>query len=170
LQQSALTDIMFAGTACSRYREPRGLETVVLPLDWAHSAHAPEAPIRTRTDDLAGPWLVAAVATILADPHLYLQDVALLGPPACIFLCTLHGRAQAATASIMVLGWFILAMGLMPNLTWGVNIFTPFLAMTFAALVFYTIRRNREAASADGVATQFAGTALELTPRSSRAA
>jgi hypothetical protein len=97
--------------------------------------------MRIGTDDLAAPWLVATIATLLMDPHLYFQDLAMLAPAAAIYLAHAPAEQRLRTSMAVAAGWCVLALGFMPNTQWGVNLFTPFLVVVFGLVAVRTARR-----------------------------
>ncbi len=120
-------------------------------------------PTRAGTDDLAAPWLVATIATLLIDPHLYIQDLAMLAPPACVYLATVKNRERTGAAVAIAVGWCLLTLGLTPNVQWHVNVFTPFLALAFGTLALRVHRqRHSQKAAARPVAILQLDTAERL--------
>ena len=74
-------------------------------------------PAATR---FAWQWLVLTVATLVADPHLYLQDTVILVPAAVAALVATRGPSRFAAGATLVGGWVALnAAGVAVALTLG---------------------------------------------------
>jgi hypothetical protein len=105
------------------------LATVVLAVRSWHAG----------TDRLPGRfelhWLILTVATILVDPHFYLQDTILLALPAFAFLNAVDARAHRPLLFVMMAGWALLALGTFPNQYLHINLVGLYLLGCFAFLL-----------------------------------
>jgi hypothetical protein len=67
-----------------------------------------------RSDGFVPQWMLLTLATVLVDPHLYLQDTVLVVPAAAALLAV-TGARRRPLAAVMLLGWLLLAFGVYPN-------------------------------------------------------
>jgi Glycosyltransferase family 87 len=102
--------------------------------------------LRGRSGALATSWLIVAMATVLADLHLFFQDTAILAPVAVAYLAAVPGTRRARAAAMMAVGWVILwfepfmSTGVPVNIVFGL-----YLAVAIACLL--PARRSAEAAT-----------------------
>jgi hypothetical protein len=83
-------------------------------------------------------WFMMVAGTLLADPHLYFQDVIIVVPAAVGVVATM--RQQVVGAGALVAGWMILALDTRPNLEWHVNAFALYVAFTFGMVAIAELR------------------------------
>ncbi len=129
----------------------QGLETLLaLPasvLTLAAVAYALRGRFSPHRDPaFAAQWLLVTVATILVDPHFYLQDAAIFMAPACFYVLSERGRGRARALAGLLVGWWIMALGVIPNLTWHVALLPVYLA---GVGVFLIVELERSRRSAD---------------------
>jgi hypothetical protein len=125
--------------------------TIVLTLAAllaVRSSCADEA--EARPNGFARSWLLLTIATILVDPHFYLQDTVLLGPPAIALMAGVRPHVRSPLAWALLAGWGLLALGTFPNQHLHVNAFALYMAAAAVALV---VRMNAAPASAGTPAT-----------------
>lgn len=60
-----------------------------------------------RSEGYARCLLIVAIATVLADLHLYLQDTAILAAPAVAYLAATSGRQRAFAVALIAAAWAI---------------------------------------------------------------
>lgn len=82
-------------------------------------------------------WLTLTIATILVDPHFYLQDTIMLALPAFAFLNAVERDQRRRIVLVMVLGWMLLALGTFPNEHLRVNLVGLYLLGCFAFLLWW---------------------------------
>ncbi len=87
-----------------------------------------------RSDRFIVQWALLTVATLLVDPHLYLQDTIILAPAAAALLALTPEAARGRVAVAMLAGWALLGFGVFPNEHLGVNAFGLYLAAAALAL------------------------------------
>ncbi|MDP9239005.1 MAG: DUF2029 domain-containing protein [Chloroflexota bacterium] len=80
-------------------------------------------------------WLLLTLATVLVDPHLYLQDTVLVAPAAAALLAATCTHRRAAMGAAMLAGWAVLGLGIYPNEHLHVNLFGLYLAASAVALL-----------------------------------
>jgi hypothetical protein len=97
-------------------------------------------PWRPRDEAFAGCWLALILATVLADPHLYLQDTVLVVPAAVSWVATTRPEGQGARGITLLCGWVVMGLGSQPNIALHTNAFALVMACGLAALV---IERTR---------------------------
>lgn len=85
--------------------------------------------------DFRRQWLLLTLATVLLDPHLYLQDTVLVVPAATLLLASACPHRRPMLAVPMLGGWAVLGLGIYPNEHLRINAFGLYLALTFFALV-----------------------------------
>jgi hypothetical protein len=107
-------------------------------------------PWRPRGKAFAGSWLALILATVLADPHLYLQDTVLVVPAAVAWLATTGPDGRGAKGISLLCGWVVLGLGSQPNIAWHTNIFGLVMVCGLAALVFDRARGGYLARAATG--------------------
>jgi hypothetical protein len=96
-------------------------------------------------------WFALALATVLADPHLYLQDTIVVAPAAIAWMCTRPAGMRAGAALTLVLGMFILGLGGGPNLHWHANLFVAWMGAVLATLVVRGMRSSRAMARSEHI-------------------
>jgi hypothetical protein len=87
-----------------------------------------------RSDGFVLQWVLLTFATVLVDPHLYLQDTVLVVPAAAALLAVTGARRRPLAAA-MLAGWALLALGVYPNEHLHVDAFGLYLLAAGAALV-----------------------------------
>jgi hypothetical protein len=96
-------------------------------------------------------WLAVTLATVLADPNFFLQDIILIAPSAIFLFAATSGREHARVGLGLIVGWSLFGLGFLPNLILHVNLLSLFLV---AALILLVVRsgqsRPRTAALPDG--------------------
>jgi hypothetical protein len=81
-------------------------------------------------------WLALILATMLADPHFYLQDTIIAVPMAVAALAAMTTDVQRAIAGLMMAAsWGIQRLALYPNQVMEVNLFAISLAIIFCAAI-----------------------------------
>jgi hypothetical protein len=81
--------------------------------------------LRGRPEMSASSWLIVAMATVLADPHLFFQDTVILAPIAVAYLAATPSTHRAVVAAAAAGGWAILwfepfmSRGLPVNIVFG---------------------------------------------------
>lgn len=73
----------------------------------ALAAYAWRGRLRFASARFSGQWLLLIGATLLADPHLYLQDTVVVAPAVAAFLARSHA-SRRRTAVGLVMGWLVL--------------------------------------------------------------
>jgi hypothetical protein len=81
-------------------------------------------------------WAALTVATVLVDPHLYLQDTIIVAPAAAALIAAAPSGSSTRIAAVSFAGWVLLAFGIFPNGHLGVNAFGIYLAVVLALLAF----------------------------------
>ncbi len=100
-------------------------------------AVACRGPLDLRSDRFAVQWALLTVATLLVDPHLYLQDTIILAPAAAALLAVAPAAARGRVAVALLAGWALLGLGVFPNEHLGINAFGLYLAAGALALVLW---------------------------------
>ena len=90
----------------------------------AYAARGTFAPLAGR---FAGQWLLLTIATMLVDPHFYLQDTILIALPAAALLCGAPAEHRPRIAVAIAAGWAMLALGTFPNEHLHVDLFAIYL-------------------------------------------
>lgn len=90
---------------------PRLFETFAAALlalgGLAAAAYAWRGELRLGSMRFAAQWLVLTLATLLADPHLYLQDTVVVVPAVVAFLAKSHQPRRRVTAAGLLIGWLV---------------------------------------------------------------
>ena len=90
-------------------------------------------------------WLALVIATMLADPHFYLQDTIMVVPVAVASLAALDDVARALGGAAMTIMWGVERLALYPNQSMDVNLFAVGLALClFATLGWMWRETTRE--------------------------
>ena len=87
-----------------------------------------------RANGFARTWLLLTIATILLDPHFYLQDTILLAPPAIAVVAGVRPHIRPPLAAGYLAGWALLAFGTFPNQHLHVNAFGLYLVVACVVL------------------------------------
>jgi len=103
-------------------------------------AHTWRGEIEPRSDRFALQWCVLTVGTVLVDPHLYLQDTALLALPAMALLAATPVRHRGIVAIALLGGWALLGLGIYPNERLDVNLFGVYMTAACLLLMIYASR------------------------------
>ena len=82
-------------------------------------------------------WMLLTLATVLVDPHLYLQDTVLVVPAAAALLAAACPHRRPAIGAALLGGWAMLALGIYPNEHLHVNAFGLYVALAAAALLMF---------------------------------
>jgi cytochrome c oxidase subunit IV len=98
----------------------------------AYAARGAFAPL---AGHFAPQWLLLTVATILVDPHLYLQDTILVALPAAALLCSAPAGQRQCIAVAIAAGWATLALGTFPNEHLHVDLFGIYLVAAGVAVL-----------------------------------
>jgi hypothetical protein len=124
-------------------------------------ARAWRGPLDPRTPRFAAQWMLLTLATVLVDPHLYLQDTVLIAPAAAA--CPHRRPVIAAT---LVAGWSMLALGIYPNEHLHVNAFGLYMALAATALLVFgrTAVSPCEACADEGLPDYIPPTTYYLLP------
>ena len=88
-------------------------------------------------------WMALTLATVLIDPHFYIQDVALVIPAGIALACEQEDLGRTIGAAALCAGWAVLALGLVPMREWRLNVFTVCMALGLIALVVDAARARR---------------------------
>ena len=90
-------------------------------------------------------WLALVIATILADPHFYLQDTIIVVPVAVAALAAMDDLGRALGGVVMTMMWGVERLALYPNESMNLNLFAIGLALClFATLVWMWRQTSRE--------------------------
>ncbi len=68
-------------------------------------------------------WVALVIATVLADPHFYLQDTIMVAPVAVAALATMDDFGRAIAGFAMTAMWGVQRLALYPNQYMSVNLF-----------------------------------------------
>lgn len=82
--------------------------TVLALVGLAAAAIAWRGELRWRSQHFAAQWLWLTLATLLADPHLYIQDTVVAVPAVVAFLARSGRHGQRIAAAGLVVGWLVL--------------------------------------------------------------
>jgi hypothetical protein len=108
-------------------------------------AYASRGTAAPRSQRYALEWLLVTMASVLVDPHLYLQDTVLLAPAAVAVLGAARADQRPRLAAIALGGWALLGLGIYPNEHLHVDAFALYLAAAgIAALVWERQSRRAE--------------------------
>ena len=122
----------------------RVLAAAVLPLGTlAAAALLWRGELRPGTRRFPVQWLALTLATVLADPHLYLQDTVLLVPAAAAVTAVMRGRQRLAAGVSLLFAWTVLRLALYPNQHLHVDLFALSMAATLGALVLAQMAAGR---------------------------
>lgn len=120
------TGLMFnwAGLAAAVFGSASGVVLVAVGVcslgTLAAVARAWRGAYRPWAGRFAWQWLALTLATLMVDPHLYLQDTVILVPAAVAALVATRGTARLAAGATLVGGWVALnAAGIAVALTLG---------------------------------------------------
>lgn len=97
-----------------------------------------------RSPRFAMQWMLLTLATLLLDPHLYLQDTILVAPAAVAMLASARPEQRATIGAVIAAGWGVLALGIYPNEHLNTNAFGLFMAAALLATAALTCRRDRD--------------------------
>jgi hypothetical protein len=81
--------------------------------------------VDVRSDAFARSWLIVALATVLSDLHLFLQDTTIVAPAAVAYLAASRSPHRIVVAAMIAVGWVILwfepfmSIGLPVNVVFG---------------------------------------------------
>jgi hypothetical protein len=109
-------------------------------------------PWRADDGQFSSRWFALILATLLADPHLYLQDTILVVPAAIAWVSSERAAGRAGEFFVVLLGWTILGLGTSPNLNWHVNLFATLMALVTAMLVARGMWHSRTAGDSERTA------------------
>jgi hypothetical protein len=149
------TSVMFGwnGIVATFVDEPASLaaRACVVALSLVTAA-ALYTSLRGRIDDdrrsFAVHWTLLTIATVLLDPHLYLQDTILLALPAVALLAAMAPARRAELAAALAAGWLLLALGNAPTLYAGVNLFALYMLGAGCVLAWFQLRQAPRTAPA----------------------
>lgn len=102
--------------------------------------HALRGAFAPRSERFALQWLLLTLATILVDPHLYLQDTILIALPAAALLCSSPAGQRYRIALAIAGGWAALAFGTFPNEHLGIDVFGLYAVAAAGALLVMNSR------------------------------
>ncbi len=105
-------------------------------------AYASREDAAPRSERYALQWLLLTLATVLVDPHLYLQDTVLVAPAAVAVLGVTRRERRTRVLAVMLCGWALLALGIIPNERLHVDAFALYMATTGAAVLVWERRRR----------------------------
>jgi hypothetical protein len=88
-------------------------------------------------------WMMLTLATVLVDPHFYLQDTPMVIAAGIAVAVSVDEHLRPITGAALAMGWIVLALGLMPMREWNVNLFTVCMALGVVALLIDAVARNR---------------------------
>jgi cytochrome c oxidase subunit IV len=111
-------------------------------------AYASRGDAAPRSERYALQWLLLTLATVLVDPHLYLQDTVLVAPAAAAVLGATRPERRARVLAIMLGGWALLALGIYPNEHLHVDAFALYMAAAGVAVLAWERRRRQADAPA----------------------
>jgi uncharacterized membrane protein len=168
-----LTQLMFGwngwlGAFLGR-EQPLRTTLLSLPLTGATLgavAYMWRGSLRVQSASFPNRWLALTLATLLADPNLFLQDMIIVIPPACALFAASEGRVRTAVGGALGLGWMLSAFGLDPGSLWHFNVLTTELAACLALLIWYD-RRSSLAAAVGAPAQSPRTAALDADPADS---
>ena len=101
-----------------------------------------------RSERYARQWLLLTLATVLVDPHLYLQDTILVAPAAVAVLGAAPPAHRARVSAVMLGGWALLALGIYPNEHLHVDAFALYMAAAGVAVLAWEMRHRQADAPA----------------------
>lgn len=78
-------------------------------------------------------WFALVLATMLADPHFYLQDTIIAAPAAIAALAAIREPERVVAGVLLAICWGIQRLALYPNQEMGVNLFAISVVIIFAA-------------------------------------
>ena len=87
-------------------------------------------------------WLLLTIATILVDPHLYLQDSVLIVPAAVAVIDGARPKQRPWVFAAALLGWTLLALGIYPNERLHVDAFALYMVAAAITVVALDWRRR----------------------------
>ena len=105
-------------------------------------------PLDVRSPRFAAQWLLLTIATVLVDPHLYLQDTVLVAPAAAALLAATCAHRRAAVGAVVLAGWAALGLGIYPNEHLHVNAFGIYLVAVLIAVALPSMRHASPARAA----------------------
>lgn len=94
--------------------------------------------LQPASPSFAGQWLLLTLATLLADPHLYLQDTLVIVPAAVAYLASSSGVRRDLTWLALATGAVVLRAGIYPNQHLHFN---PFACLMALALLSWPVSR-----------------------------
>lgn len=105
-----------------------------------------------RNDDrrFTAQWMLLTLATVLVDPHFYIQDISLVFPVGIAVAVERKDLARSVAMATLGLGWAVLALGLIPMRDWHLNVFGVVMALAFVALTIeagHTLRAHATVAT-----------------------
>jgi hypothetical protein len=95
-----------------------------------------------RSERFALQWMLLTLATVLVDPHLYLQDTALVAPAAVAVLGVTRAERRPRVLAVILGGWALLALGIIPNERLHIDAFALYMAACGGALLVWERRRR----------------------------
>lgn len=85
-------------------------------------------------------WMLLTLATVLVDPHFYIQDISLVMPVGIALALERDGIARSIGTATLGLAWAVLALGLIPMRDWHLNVFGLGMALGLVALTVEAAR------------------------------
>jgi hypothetical protein len=100
-------------------------------------ARAWRGELDLRSPRFAVQWMLLTLATVLVDPHLYLQDTVLVVPAAAALLTAACPHRRPVVGAALLAGWAMLGLGIYPNEHLHVNAFGLYMALASTALLIF---------------------------------
>lgn len=91
-------------------------------LTLAAAARIWRGELESHAPKFAYQWLILTLATVLADPNFFLQDIVIVVPAVCVVFGQTRGSARPAMALVVIVGWVLLGLGVDPGVRWHVNL------------------------------------------------
>jgi hypothetical protein len=119
---------------------PRAVVAVLMLLSLGLLGPVLRGDVSGGARSFAAHFALLTIATVLFDPHIYLQDTVLLALPAVALLAAVSVEHRPRVAALLVLGWGLLAAGNAPALYAGVNVFALYLMLAGAVVAAWLWR------------------------------
>ena len=96
-----------------------------------------------RGADFPRQWMMLTLATVLVDPHFYLQDTPMVVAAGIAVAVSVDEHLRPITSAALAMGWIVLSLGLIPMRDWNVNMFTVCMVLGVVALLIDAVARSK---------------------------